>query len=201
MKMTSTCYAIAACALLGTAPLAAAHDEFFGGILSEKTEATHIGSVGTGATLVTLNEDTMNLRVEVIFFGLTGTTTAAHIHCCTPTPGAGFAGVATQTPSFSGFPLGVRLGSFDGTFDMTLPGSWNPAFIAANGGSTGTAFAVLATGIKAGTAYLNIHTSAVGGGEIRTFLAPVPEPETYALMLAGLGLVGWVASRRRKVGV
>ncbi|MGH8667569.1 MAG: PEP-CTERM sorting domain-containing protein [Burkholderiales bacterium] len=30
---------------------------------------------------------------------------------------------------------------------------------------------------------------------------PIPEPETYALMFAGLGLVGWVASRRRKVGV
>jgi hypothetical protein len=29
-------------------------------------------------------------------------------------------------------------------------------------------------------------------------LAPVPEPSTYALMLAGLGFVGFVASRRRK---
>lgn len=29
--------------------------------------------------------------------------------------------------------------------------------------------------------------------------APVPEPETYALMLAGLGLVGF-AVRRRKLG-
>ena len=28
--------------------------------------------------------------------------------------------------------------------------------------------------------------------------APVPEPETYALMLAGLGVVGFVALRRRK---
>jgi hypothetical protein len=27
-------------------------------------------------------------------------------------------------------------------------------------------------------------------------LAPVPEPETWALMLAGLGLVGWAARRR-----
>ncbi len=29
-------------------------------------------------------------------------------------------------------------------------------------------------------------------------LAPVPEPETYALMLAGIGAVGFIARRRRK---
>ncbi len=28
-------------------------------------------------------------------------------------------------------------------------------------------------------------------------IVPVPEPETYALMLAGLGLVGWIARRRK----
>lgn len=28
-------------------------------------------------------------------------------------------------------------------------------------------------------------------------ITPVPEPETYAMMLAGLGLVGWVARRRK----
>lgn len=30
-----------------------------------------------------------------------------------------------------------------------------------------------------------------------TITTPVPEPETYALMMAGLGLVGWAAHRRK----
>jgi len=38
------------------------------------------------------------------------------------------------------------------------------------------------------------HRSSVGGAFYYT--APIPEPETYALMLAGLGLVGWAARRR-----
>ena len=37
-----------------------------------------------------------------------------------------------------------------------------------------------------------------GGGSFNFVAAPIPEPETYALMLAGLCAVGFVA-RRRKV--
>jgi hypothetical protein len=61
--------------------------------------------------------------------------------------------------------------------------------------------------LLAGDTYINIHTSGFPSGEIRGQLVrqliaqPIPEPETYALMLAGLGLVGWAASRRRKLGV
>lgn len=44
--------------------------------------------------------------------------------------------------------------------------------------------------------YVNVHTTAFGGGEIRGQLAPIPEPSTYALLAIGLGVVG-LAKRRR----
>ncbi|HEX6659869.1 MAG TPA: flocculation-associated PEP-CTERM protein PepA [Ilumatobacter sp.] len=42
----------------------------------------------------------------------------------------------------------------------------------------------------------NEFTIFQGGGSVN-FAAPIPEPETYALMLAGLGVVAFVARRRR----
>jgi hypothetical protein len=177
---------------------AAAHITQFTGVLSEATEATHLSppSAGTGNTLVTFDSDVFTMRVQATFSGLTGTTTASHILCCTALPNEGFVSVATTTPSFPGFPLGVTSGTFDQTYNMLLDTSYNAPFLAANGGVPGNAFQALLNGALAGTAYLNIHTSSVSGGEIRAFLVPVPEPETYALMLAGLGLVGWAARRR-----
>jgi hypothetical protein len=37
-------------------------------------------------------------------------------------------------------------------------------------------------------------------GDLRLTVAAVPEPETFALLLAGLGLVGFVARRRPLAG-
>ena len=42
-------------------------------------------------------------------------------------------------------------------------------------------------------------TSASGLLFTGNAVAPVPEPETYALMLAGLGLTGWLGRRRNRV--
>jgi hypothetical protein len=36
------------------------------------------------------------------------------------------------------------------------------------------------------------------GDHVRVFTAAIPEPQTYALMLAGLGAVGFMARRRRQ---
>jgi len=45
-----------------------------------------------------------------------------------------------------------------------------------------------------------LHAYKVSQADLGTYLAPVPEPETYALMLAGLGLLGVLARRRNRAG-
>lgn len=41
-------------------------------------------------------------------------------------------------------------------------------------------------------------SQAEGGSGWYTNTSPVPEPETYGLMLSGLGLIGFIARRRKK---
>ena len=49
-------------------------------------------------------------------------------------------------------------------------------------------------------AFAGLDHDIFGGGEVRGTLLPIPEPETYALMLAGLGAVSLVARKRRQKG-
>jgi hypothetical protein len=46
------------------------------------------------------------------------------------------------------------------------------------------------------TIRLTSNGTQVNFDNVRLDVSPVPEPETYALMLAGLGLVGFAARRR-----
>jgi hypothetical protein len=129
----------------------------------------HPESSGTGTALVTWDTSTNLMTVHVVFSGLTTGTTASHIHCCTNPPNN--TGVATTTPTFTGFPLGVTSGTYSHTFDMLNASSYNPAFVAAHGGTAAGAAAVLLSGMLAGQSYLNVHTTQFPGGEIRGFLA------------------------------
>jgi CHRD domain/PEP-CTERM motif len=152
-------------------------------------------SPGTGDVDIVFDPVAHTLQVDVSFQDLLGTVTASHIHCCTAAPFTSTAGVATQTPTFVGFPSGVTSGSYSHLFDTSLAGTWNVAFINANGGTPAGAEAALAAGLADGRAYFNIHTSMFPGGEIRGFLTPVPEPGSLGLML--LGLVAVASTRRR----
>ena len=154
-------------------------------------------STGTGTAWVRYDDTLHTLQVTVSFSGLSGNTTNSHIHCCTATANTGNASVATQTPTFAGFPTGVKAGTYNHTFDLKLPESWNASFITAKGGiaSAETAFA---TGLATGKAYLNIHSNLYTGGEIRGFLAPVPEPQEWATMLLGFAIVGHQIKRKQR---
>lgn len=155
-------------------------------------------NVSPGVGQATLVFDTVahTMTLSVTFQDLTAPTTAAHIHCCAAPPVN--AGVATMTPSFAGFPLGVTSGSYMNVFDLTLASTYNAAFVTGNGGTSAGAEAALFAGLNSGQAYLNLHTSAFPGGEIRGQFAAVPEPGTWGLMITGFGLVGAAARRRRQ---
>ena len=157
------------------------------------------GSTATGFGSVVIDTTANTMLVNVTFSGLTSGTTASHIHCCLASPfltGANV-GVATTTPTFPGFPLGVTSGSYSHLFDLTLASSYNPAFLTAEGGTVAGAEAALLAGIENGETYLNIHTTNFPGGEIRGFLEPVPEPATLGLLLTGI-LPLLFAKRREK---
>jgi PEP-CTERM motif len=47
--------------------------------------------------------------------------------------------------------------------------------------------------------YVNVTAPAPASPAITPTPAPVPEPETYAMMIAGLGVLGFMARRRQKI--
>lgn len=178
-------------------PLISASPVSFTAVLNGSSEQPANGSPGVGFATVIFDIDAHTMQVSANFSGLVGTTTASHIHCCTTLAGAGAAGVATTTPNFPGFALGVSSGAYDHLFDMTLASSYNPAFVNnMGGGSIATAEAVLLQGMLDGKTYFNIHTTAFPGGEIRGFLQQVPEPQSLALVGLGLGALAWAQRRR-----
>jgi len=130
-----------------------------------------VGATGSGFAIVTIDAVAHTMHIHAEFSGLSGNTTASHIHGPTAVAGTGNAGVMTTTPSFVGFPLGVTAGIFDNTLDMTLASSYNPSFLnnATNLGSTANAEASLFQAIASNKAYLNIHSSTFPGGEIRGY--------------------------------
>ena len=130
----------------------------------------HPESSATGTTTVFWDTTTSSMTVIVGFTGLTTPNTAAHIHCCATAPGN--AGVATTTPTFTGFPGGVTGGSYTRTFNMLDAASYNPAFVSPRVVSRMPRRPP--RGLQAGRAYMNIHSQMFGGGEVRGFLHPAP---------------------------
>lgn len=193
MSFKSASFVLAALLLVAIAPAQAAPIVYVAN-LSGAIEAPPNASPATGYTIVTIDSVAHSMSVTVSYSGLIGGATASHIHCCTAVAGAGTIMVATETPSFEALIVGLHAQTFTEVFDMTLADSYNPAFIAAHGGTTASAEAALFAGIEDGKAYLNVHSTFAPGGEIRGFLE-VPEPASLALI--GLPLLAlWRRARR-----
>ena len=170
--------ALLATLLIGTSAQAATFSFTTG--LNAANEPGTVISPATGTATLTFDDVAKSVTVFEQWQGLTSAITVNHIHCCTAVPGVG-----NIPPVIDLAPGTATAGSYTATF---VAGA-TPNFTLAE-------FAPLLTGTQTGKAYVNLHTANNTGGEIRGFLAPVPEPETYALMALGLGVVGFWTRRR-----
>jgi len=194
--------AVVSALLMGTATAANATLISFNANLNQATEVNHLSppSPATGNAQLIFDTTAHTLTMNWTFQDIVGTTTDAHIHCCTTNPGIISGAVVATHPLDSiiapGF-LGTHAGTITVTFDTSQSSAWNPGFLnnATNLGNPLTAEATLLAGASAGRAYFNIHSTLVPSGEIAGFLVPVPEPST--LPLFAFAVVGLMFARRK----
>lgn len=132
-----------------TAPMALAADPptaAFGGALSGAQEVPAVATAATGEATVVISADNSTIWYVVDYSGLSGALAAAHIH----TGVAGVAGGVILPLVASASPM---VGSLTAT-NFTPSGAI-------------TTFAQAVAAIKTGAAYVNLHTAANPGGEIR----------------------------------
>ncbi len=157
------------------------------------------GATGSGFGTFSINGSI--LTIDVDWTGLSGSTTVAHIHCCTADPNMGTVGVAVTPGTLPLFPVGVTSGNYSAMIDLDLATSFTAGFVTNfAGGQLTLAQESLVAGFNSGRAYLNIHSSNFGGGEIRGFITQVPEPSTWMLTMLGVAML-LVASVWRRMHV
>ena len=144
------------------------------------------GRTGTGAFTLSLSGTTVTLNGT--FSGLSGTSTAGHIHGPSgPFPES--AGVLYNFATLGLTTFGGMEGTVSGSFslvELTLGG--NPYTVEQQ-----------LTDLNNSLWYINIHSSPnFGGGEIRGQLVGVPEPSTTGLLAAGAIAGLMLRMRRRK---
>lgn len=131
-------------AAVAMGPMANAATVTYKATLSSAAEAPPVQGAGAGAATVNVDPATKQISWRVEYSGLSGPAAAAHIHC----------GAAAGANAGVAIPLG------------TAPDWASP--LQGTGALTDAQLADL----QAGKCYVNIHTAANKGGEVRGQLAP-----------------------------
>ena len=169
----------------------------FGGQPRPASTGTASFFIDSAATFMTFTATIFNIDVTGLQTpnDVNDNLTAAHIHAgpaVTPTTNGGVVWGFFGAPFNDNNPNDFTMTAFSSGVGGTFSGKWDLPE-----GNNTTLTAQLPN-ILGGRSYINFHTTQFGGGEIRgNIVALIPEPETYALMLAGLAVVGGVARRRR----
>ncbi|WP_159604978.1 PEP-CTERM sorting domain-containing protein [Hydrogenophaga sp. PBL-H3] len=181
---------VAAAALAGLAPAQA---------------ATYTGVVGgTSATVADYSADGL-ISFDIDFSSLTSTTLGYTIDAADLLGGLSFNAVLRNFTGegISAYTFGLSSGTFGnlGTVTRQFGGSSDIAF---NGANATVSFSPLEfldveIGDPLGQGGVNWTIAGLSAGDsLNITVSAVPEPESLALLLSGLGVVGWVTRRRRK---
>ena len=133
--------------------------------IDESQEVPPTGSSGTGFGFVTFDDDTNLLAWDINWSGLTGPAIGMHFH---------------NAPAGDNGPIVVDIG--------TISGLTSPSI-----GSTVIGDS-LANELFDGNLYINIHSQAFPGGEIRGQV--IPEPSGLLVLVLG-SVIALTAMRRR----
>ena len=161
----------------------------FGLLPGNENPATTGGTGGEIGAGIFFDDVTLQLTINIGwgsgngFTDLTGDASAGHIHGITTDP------APTSFTENAGVLIPLS----------TLPG-WNPSATVGGFSGTVTLTSEQASALPEGRLYINVHTAANPGGEIRGYLV-VPEPSSMALLATGLScaiaIPLWKRARQR----
>ena len=133
------------------------------GDLNGYEENPDISTIATGSFKVTIDDQAQTLAYELSYSGLEGTVQQAHIHFGKPAVNGGI--TLFLCSNLGNGPAGTPACPQSGTVSRTATAAdiIGPAGQGIEPGS----FAELASALRAGAAYANVHSTKWPGGEIR----------------------------------
>ena len=163
-------YAVIACCAVIALPAVADDDDDgddnFTARLQSYQEVPSVSSTASGRFRATIDEDAGTISYRLSFTGLTGEIRQSHIHFGQHSVNGAITVFLCQTatnPDPTGLaPQCPQSGTVTGLIQAA-----NMVPAAAGQGLSPGDFAELIAAIRAGVAYVNVHSSTFGGGEIR----------------------------------